>query len=334
MMKRLECLDALRGIAALLVVLQHVLEQAVPHFVLLQYCNIGRLGVFLFFLISGFVVPFSIKGDQPLQRFAVSRAARLLPALWLSIAVMLAFESAGPATILANMAMIARPLGLPELAGAYWTLSYELGFYLAVAALFAAGLLRRAWVVGVITLAGLAAVVPAVPTGFAGPILNFALLFTGLLLRLALLEGDRAARPWALAATLGLLAAGSAYALLFDGGNPRIDGLPRLTATVLAVVLFVATIVRQPQAGRVPVYLGTISYSVYLFQEPVLRILRPLVALDGTLYLLAVLAVLITLASAVYHWVERPFIALGHRAAAPGTVAGAGAGAGAGATPT
>lgn len=322
-MKRLECLDALRGIAALLVVLQHVLEQAVPHFVLLQYCNIGRLGVFLFFLISGFVVPFSIKGEQPLRRFTISRAARLLPALWLSIAVMLAFESAGAATILANMAMIARPLGLPELAGAYWTLTYELAFYLAVAALFACGLLRSARVVGVITLAGLAAVIPAIPTGYSGVLLNMALLFTGLLLRLALLEDDHSARPWAAAATLGLLLAGCAYALLFDGGNTRIDGLPRLTATVLAVLVFVATVLRRPQAGRVPVYLGAISYSIYLFQEPVLRALQPLVAWDATLYLLAVLAVLIALASAVYHWVEKPFIALGHRAAGPRPVANA-----------
>lgn len=314
-MKRLECLDALRGIAALLVVLQHVLEQAVPHFVLLQYCNIGRLGVFPFFLISGFVVPFSIKGERPLQRFAISRAARLLPALWLSIAVMLAFESAGPATILANMAMVARPLGLPELAGAYWTLSYELAFYLAVAALFALGLLRNARVVGTITLAGLVLVVPAVPTGYAGVLLNLALLFTGLLLRLALLEGDRKARPWAMAATLGLLLAGCAYAVLFDGGNPRIDGVPRLTATVLAVALFVATVVLRPQAGRVPVYLGAISYSVYLFQEPVLRALHPLMGVDATLYLLAVLTVLIVVASAVYRWVEQPFIALGQRKA-------------------
>lgn len=322
-MKRLECLDALRGIAALLVVLQHVLEQAVPHFVLLQYCNVGRLGVFLFFLISGFVVPFSIKGEHPLQRFAISRAARLLPALWLSIAVMLAFESAGPATILANMAMVARPLGLPELAGAYWTLSYELGFYLAVAALFACGLLRNARVVGVITLVGLVCVIPAIPTGYAGVLLNLALLFTGLLLRLALLEGDRAAQPWAVAATVGLLLAGCAYAVLFDGGNARIDGLPRLTATVLAVLVFVATVLRRPQAGRVPVYLGTISYSVYLFQEPVLRALQPLVALDATLYLLAVLAGLIAVASGVHHWVEKPFIALGHRAAGPRAVVNA-----------
>ncbi|MXO70439.1 acyltransferase family protein [Alteraurantiacibacter buctensis] len=312
-MKRLECLDALRGIAALLVVLQHVLEQAVPHFVLLQWCNIGRLGVFLFFLISGFVVPFSIRGDRPLRRFAISRAARLLPALWLSIAVMLAFASATPGVVLANMAMIARPLGLPELAGVYWTLTYELAFYLVVAGLFTCGLLRNARVVGLATLVLLAGVVPAVPTGYAGMLLNFSLLLTGLLLRLALLEQDPRARPWAVAATVALLAAGSGYALLFDGGNPRIDGLPRLTATLLAVPIFLATVLRQPAAGRVPVFLGTISYSVYLFQEPVLRALHGLLAIDATLYVLAVPAATIAVASAVYFWVERPFIALGQR---------------------
>ncbi len=311
-MKRLECLDALRGIAALLVVLQHVLEQAVPHFALLQYCNIGRLGVFLFFLISGFVVPFSIKGEQPLQRFAISRMARLLPALWLSIGVMLLFESASAPVILANMAMVARPLGLPELAGAYWTLSYELGFYLAVAALYAAGLLRRAWVVGSVTLATLALVVPALAVGSAGVLLNFAFLFTGLMLRLALLENDPAARWWAVACTVALVAAGAAYAVLFDGGNPRIDGIPRLIATILAVAVFLAVVIRQPDAGRVPVYLGAISYSVYLFQEPVLRSLHGLLAVDPTLFMLAVL---VAVAAAVYELVEKPFMALGKRVA-------------------
>lgn len=312
-MKRLECLDALRGIAALLVVLQHVLELAVPQFVLLQYCNIGRLGVFLFFLISGFVVPFSIKGEQPLQRFAISRMARLLPALWLSIAVMLLFESASAPVILANMAMVARPLGVPELAGAYWTLSYELGFYLIVAALFAAGLLRRAWVIGSVTLAALALVIPALAGGHAGVLLNFAFLLTGLVLRLAVLEHDPAARWWAVACTLALVSMGTAYALLFDGGNPRIDGIPRLTATIGAVAVFLTVVIRQPEAGRVPVYLGAISYSIYLFQEPVLRSLDGLLAVNSTLFVLAVPGVLIALAAAVYEWVEKPFMALGKR---------------------
>ncbi|MEO5706875.1 MAG: acyltransferase [Alteraurantiacibacter sp.] len=312
-MKRLECLDALRGIAALLVVLQHVLELAVPHFVLLQWCNIGRLGVFLFFLISGFVVPFSIRGEQPLKRFAISRMARLLPALWLSIAVMLLFESASAPAIIANMTMVARPLALPELAGAYWTLSYELGFYLVVAALYAAGQLRRAWVVGGVTLVTLALVIPALAAGHAGVFLNFAFLLTGLVLRLALFENDKAARLWAAACTLALVTVGAAYALLFDGGNPRIDGLPRLTATIGAVLVFLAVVIRQPQAGRVPVYLGAISYSIYLFQEPVLRSLNGLLAVNGTLYALAVLGGLIALAAAVYELVEKPFMALGKR---------------------
>lgn len=320
-MKRLECLDALRGIAALLVVLQHVLEQAVPHFILLQYCNIGRLGVFLFFLISGFVVPFSISGERPLRRFAISRAARLLPALWLSIAVMLAFESATPGIILANMAMIARPLGLPELAGVYWTLTYELAFYAAVATLFALGLLRSARVVGLTTLVLLAGVVPALASGHAGILFNFAMLLTGLLLRLVLLEDDRAARPWAGAVIVMLIISGCTYALLYHGGDPRLDGVPRLTATVLAVPIFLAVVLRQPQAGRVPVYLGTISYSVYLFQDAVIRALHPLLAVHPTFYVLAVLGAVLAVASGVYFWVERPFIALGKRKAAPRPVA-------------
>ena len=49
--------------------------------------NAGRLGVVLFFAISGFVVPFSIKlaHRYPVREFLVTRFFRLYPAYWLSI---------------------------------------------------------------------------------------------------------------------------------------------------------------------------------------------------------------------------------------------------------
>ena len=46
---------------------------------LVQNVSLGRFGVALFFLISGFIVPFSIGGERPLFQFAVSRVFRLYP---------------------------------------------------------------------------------------------------------------------------------------------------------------------------------------------------------------------------------------------------------------
>ena len=103
MQGRLQYIDAMRGIAALLVVLQHALAEAFPASPLLEYVSPGRFGVVLFFLISGFVVPFSIKGERPIASFVVNRAARLLPALWLSIGTLLIVKGpVGPGEIAAS----------------------------------------------------------------------------------------------------------------------------------------------------------------------------------------------------------------------------------------
>jgi peptidoglycan/LPS O-acetylase OafA/YrhL len=51
----------------------------------LDYFDWGRFGVVLFFLISGFVIPYSFSGQAPLRKFVVSRLFRLYPAFWLSV---------------------------------------------------------------------------------------------------------------------------------------------------------------------------------------------------------------------------------------------------------
>ena len=100
MKHRIEHLDAMRGIAALLVVVQHGLERTTQYFdapwIVLDAVNLGRFGVVLFFLISGFVIPFSFRGDQPIRNFAISRTFRLLPALWLSVALLLLVKGPVP----------------------------------------------------------------------------------------------------------------------------------------------------------------------------------------------------------------------------------------------
>ena len=137
-MKRLAQIDALRGIAAFAVVLYHAFG--------FRY---GERGVTLFFVISGFVILVSIRSKARLGEFAWARFVRLFPLYWASMAVavvaMLLSGDGGALSIeriAANATMM--PLLFQRLAAdagslgwrrfdfldsCYWTLIYELCFY-------------------------------------------------------------------------------------------------------------------------------------------------------------------------------------------------------------
>ena len=78
---RLAWLDALRGFAALCVVFDHgstLLLLPVRSF-LYQWFNFGEYGVFVFFLVSGYIIPASLERKGSLRAFWTSRGFRLYP---------------------------------------------------------------------------------------------------------------------------------------------------------------------------------------------------------------------------------------------------------------
>lgn len=90
--KRLFELDALRGIAALGVVLFHYMvafadnySHASEIFPLFRYFRYGKHGVELFFLISGFVILMSLEKTKNGPDFVVGRFARLYPTYWTAV---------------------------------------------------------------------------------------------------------------------------------------------------------------------------------------------------------------------------------------------------------
>lgn len=157
---RLAALDGLRFLAALSVVLFHFVGQT-PEAMkgiwgrpyqsvfpeLHGYFAFGRLGVDLFFLISGFVICMSAWGRTP-RDFFISRVTRLYPMYWIAIAVSACviyfadtpFGHPHPRVLLANFTMLQTPLGVPNLDPVYWTLWPELCFYLTFAVVVWKGL--------------------------------------------------------------------------------------------------------------------------------------------------------------------------------------------------
>ncbi|MBM9507388.1 acyltransferase family protein [Actinacidiphila acididurans] len=176
---RLAALDGLRFLAALSVVLFHFMGQTPnamsgiwgrPYQEVFPRAHdwfaFGRLGVQLFFLISGFVICMSAWGRSP-RDFFISRVTRLYPMYWVAIAVSAAvvyltdspFGHPNPRVLFANLTMLQRPLGVDNFDPVYWTLWPELCFYVTFSVVVWKGLTYRRVVVfcGLWTLAAVLA---------------------------------------------------------------------------------------------------------------------------------------------------------------------------------
>lgn len=166
---RIDAIDLLRGFAALAVVLFHFttryrqlhgggesLAIEVPY---------GHYGVDLFFIISGFVITMTIARCRSVQDFLISRVSRLYPVFWVSALLTYVVGKLLPlpgvehsvTQLLANLTMFNEFIHIRPLDSAYWSLTYELGFYLAIVALFATGAITRIevfcwiWMAGALT---------------------------------------------------------------------------------------------------------------------------------------------------------------------------------------
>jgi peptidoglycan/LPS O-acetylase OafA/YrhL len=153
---RLAWLDVLRGLAALAVVFNHFgyfVPTGLNHAVN-QWIDPGEYGVFVFFIISGYIVPASLERKGSVRTFWVSRIFRLYPLYLLAVGLALVLyavhfgglrgEGADPETsILSQMLMMSNVLAGENLPNVVWSLSYEMIFYLVLTALFMARIHRR-----------------------------------------------------------------------------------------------------------------------------------------------------------------------------------------------
>jgi exopolysaccharide production protein ExoZ len=187
---RLHNLQALRGVACLLVVFFHIADWeanrgiVIPHPVLspLNYC--GFAGVDLFFVLSGFVITWvnaAGVGDRSrLPGYLGRRLWRIYPVYWACWVVAAAiyiyachwswpFDRHALPRLLLLVPTTQRNLFLPQA----WTLSYELMFYAAFSLFFL--LPRRAfvpmlatWFAAIVAAAAFGPILPAIiPTGWA-----------------------------------------------------------------------------------------------------------------------------------------------------------------------
>lgn len=155
---RLGWLDALRGIAALSVAIYHF---ALPFYWLhidkgpRNFGDPGIFGVMLFFLVSGYIIPASLERRGDVRSFWAGRYFRIYPVVIVTVVLSLVllprnhsviqgFAFDHPLLSLAGNGLMFQDLmGIPNVIGVMWTLSYEMLFYFFVTALFVTGRHRQ-----------------------------------------------------------------------------------------------------------------------------------------------------------------------------------------------
>lgn len=282
--KRLLELDAMRGVAALMVVFFHFTvdrEQSQSGF------KLGITGVDLFFIISGFVIFLTVSNTKHWLDFLVSRFSRLYPAYWtavsltaLSMGVMNYFsgESSGNLVYetLGNLTMFNYYMKIPNLDGSYWTLIIEMQFYILILVIFRMKILDKIVLAGI---AGLSFVLLnhfvishispyffKMSRGMYQFINHLPLFFSGVLFYKIKFQ-ERSP----LLVFLVVACYITQVILFYDGGKAmlyitRSEYVPFLTAYYIIFSLY-AFNVKLPIVNRVTLYLGNISYSLYLVHQ-------------------------------------------------------------------
>lgn len=343
MTQRLDHIDGLRGLAALLVLYQHLAEYgaamapaasfAESHLrFLFGYLDVGKLGVVMFFAISGYIVPFSFRSDYPRSGFVISRLFRLYPAYWLSLLAaaallpQLGHAEFSPRQVAANATMVQGLLHQKDAIGVYWTLLVEVIFYAMCFAVFSIGRLRSARtalsIFGTMLALAIASAYARSEGHTALPValpLYLAVMWFAHCTRLATLEHDGRARQlcWVMLPVL-LAMVPWIWATAYDDSSHKENVLADVSAFYAALLLFLVCVKTHAFSSTLLVYLGGISYSIYLFHPLALElgasVGKGFAWPAGALVQIGVTLVLsLVTADLVHRFVERPAIRLGKR---------------------
>lgn len=335
---RLQFIDSLRLLAAVLVLAQHLCERHREIAVFDGFVGLGPglIGVIIFFLVSGYVVPMSVREPFDLRTFMVRRIFRIYPLLLAAFALLLVLgasgvltnwrfmASAGPLQWAANLALLQDYIGVQPFLGVAWTLMIEFVWYVLFALAYRRFGDRAGVILAIILpvmLAGLA--VASVVSGIRLPLGRFAMVYACVLGYLAYLHDRKVITTRMLVISMaGFLVVNLGSSVVafgwFHHANVSLGQV--LWTWPLGLLAFFGVVlwprlraVRMLNCGLVPA-VGAASYSIYL--------LHPLGMAAGEQYgrgtvaeIGIAVAVTAVLAAIGYRYVELSGIALGRKVA-------------------
>ena len=338
---RFPALDALRGVAVLMVVYDHLFALAgermaggpfAPTAWIREWIStplgiiqdFGWFGVCLFFLISGFVITHSARRES-LRVFTVRRVFRILPPLAVAIAVVWVLDlQAGTHRPWSDYLYGLSLMGyftVPQIVvlGVAWTLVIEIIFYILMAAV--SPLLKLSHpAVGVAVATAVPLTVILCARSFGGSFFLFAasVAYLPVLLIGSALYLHKTANASALSVSVLILANCASFMLGLRSIHTAFLPLNNsylLSLAYAGAIFMVCVGLSAPRALR---WVGDVSYSLYLLHGTLgFFVVQVALSLGMGLASPWVATVLCLGASyAMYRAVERPAIALGKRLAA------------------
>lgn len=334
--KHLPVLDHLRGLAAVSVCLFHF-SNSNPDFLptadpLKAIGSFGHLGVHAFFVISGFVIPYSMflrsYRIKDCLGFFLRRLKRLEPPYVSCIALILLLQylsSLAPSLggrefnwnwpqLLAHFGYLNAVLGLGWLNNVFWTLAIEFQYYLFMALAFPL-LVHDRWFIRVFAVIAFSLLGFCAQKGTGLVLLPLYLPLFGIGMTSFQCYVGKLTIPGCAV----LLAVISAVCFCVLGAHVTFVGL------LTAVCILVAAHRKLPEIFAPLAFLGTISYSLYLLHGPiggrVITISSRLPESVPFRYLAIVIAFAISVAFSYAFWwcIERPSQ---HWAKSPATLLG------------
>ena len=343
---RIRTLDGWRGIAILMVIAYHSAYGS--RFAGQLWANLGCLGVDIFFVVSGYIITLRFLEEREktcsidLRGFYARRAFRILPlvctylltlsvlSLWVNLVDFHPSEILGSLFFFRNYQLAANPQGFYTTH--FWSLSIEEHFYLLwPALLFLLGNRRAVWFAAIgATLCGIWRFFDCThPDSWIGRMLPGSdpwlrqirtdARFDGLLFgcAVAILLTRPPVRSFIFRnfpKETPLLAA-----MLLALNIQRTDAWPTLSSYLLVALMLASTLVVEEGLAhkwlnsRLLTWVGTISYSAYIWQE--LFLTRPVpYSPFGSLGFFPLNLICVFIVSALsFYFIERPCIALGKR---------------------
>lgn len=326
---RLDFLDAVRGVASLVVVLHHTLESLSrdynhwSH----EHIDFGRVGIVAFFMVSGYVVGLTLTSQSP-RTFAVRRFWRLYPIYWLTTLLwagvwLLSGHSFEPDLSLfivtTNVLMVQGFVGVLSILGPGWTLGIEIAFYTqSVVTKFTRLFNRAAWIgFGWLSVFATLAMSNALRGSAFAAVVPLMMFTASLGFAVYRWDQVRDRTVFALLAAALFVVPGLGHALATTEDKPGVWPASGFNTSYLAGLalfgLFYAG--RATASPRWVLWLGAVSYSLYLIHVTVIQIVGLTPAwLAGPAVAIPLVAAASLLAAGLLHrFVEQPCTNVGRR---------------------